>query len=257
MTKDIKDFDALFNNETSFAKQVDEVLSGTDTTSTHLFVMNTPLILRQVGANNLPVLITANHLKNIVADSGPNNNVNYHGLDIETVKRLPELLADPVMIMDSLTQSNSIVAVLSAVDNKNRPVIGAIRFDGFGNLNKIEIDANILTSTYGRNNFNDFIKRNVDENKILYWSKEKSQELIKTPGLQLPDNLNSLDSNIIIRQARAKVNTFSENNDENLMKIKERRSPFQQFKRTFIKPSDNAPFSSQNKNTSKNKPKGK
>ncbi|MEG1608552.1 MAG: hypothetical protein RR348_01655, partial [Clostridia bacterium] len=61
-----------------------------------------------------------------------------------------------------------------------------------------------------KDNFNNFIKINVDRNTILYWNKEKSQELIKTPGLQLPNNLNSLTSNIIIRKANAFVNSYDE-----------------------------------------------
>lgn len=38
--------------------------------------------------------------------------------------------------------------------------------------------------------------------------QNKSQELIKTPGFQLPDNLNSLTTNIIIRKAKAFVNSL-------------------------------------------------
>lgn len=235
-----------FEANNSFARQVDAVLSGADATSTHLKVMGTPLILRQLGAQNIPVLMTAKHLKNIVADSGDDNGVNYHGIDVDLIKKLPELLSDPVMVMDSLTRDDSVVIVTSAVDKENRPIIGAIKFDGFGNLNDIEIDANILTSTYGRNNFNYFIKRNVDENKILYWDKEKSQELIKTPGLQLPDNLNSLTTNIIIRKAKAFVNSLDEKNEnipvDEAKKAEKRNAKTEQ---AIDKMSDNVVFSSE------------
>ena len=72
----------VFEANSSFAKQVEAVLSGADTKSTHLKVMGTPFILRQLGAKNLPVLMAAKHLKSIVAESGEDKNVNYHGLDI-------------------------------------------------------------------------------------------------------------------------------------------------------------------------------
>lgn len=208
------DFKEKVEANSSFAKQVDCVLLGADTTSTHLKVMSTPLILRQLGASNLPILMTAKHMKNIVANKGNDENVNYHGLGDDIVKRLPELIADPVMVMDSLTRDDSIVVLTSAVDKENRPIIGAIKFDGIGNLNNIEISANILTSVYGRNNFNDFIQRNISAGTILYWDKEKSKELIKTPGIQFPDNLNSLATNIIIRKAKAFVNIFDKNNKD-------------------------------------------
>ena len=46
----------IFEANSSFAKQVDAVLSGADMISTHLKVMGTPFILRQLGAKNLPIL---------------------------------------------------------------------------------------------------------------------------------------------------------------------------------------------------------
>ncbi len=206
----------IFEPNSSFAKQVDAVLSGADTTSTHLKVMSTPLILRQLGASNLPILMTAKHLKNIVATEGNDENVNYHGLDADIIKKLPELIADPVMVMDSLTRDDSVVVLTATVDSNNRPIIGAIKFDGIGNLNNIEISANILTSVYGRNNFNDFVQRNIDAGTVLYWDKEKSKELIKTPGIQFPDNLNSLATNTIIRKAKAFVNNLEQKSQNNL-----------------------------------------
>ncbi len=44
---------------------------------------------------------------------------------------------------------------------------------------------------------------------MIGWNK-KSQELIKTPGVQFPDNLNSLTIYIIIRKVKAFVNIFEE-----------------------------------------------
>lgn len=41
----------------------------------------------------------------------------------------------------------------------------------------------------------------------MYWSKEKSQTMLNTPGIQFPDNIKHVDSNVIIRKANAFVNT--------------------------------------------------
>lgn len=196
----------IVNTATSFENQVDAVLSGADTTSSHLEVLKvTPPLLRMVGVPNLPILITSRHLKTVMQESG-DDAANYHGLGAELVKRLPDMISDPVMIMDSLTHDDCVVVVTQAIDKENRPVIGAIKVNGYGNLNEFEINANILKSAYGKDNFSSFIQRNVEEGKMLYWNKEKSQELFETPGLQLPDNLNSLDFNTIIRKTNAFVN---------------------------------------------------
>ncbi len=203
------------NQDKTFAEQVDAVLSGADMNISHLEVLKvTPPLLRMVGVPNLPILMTARHVRTITQDSGT-DSANYHGLGVELIKRLPELISDPVMIMDSLTKDDSIVVVTQTVDKENRPVIGAIRLGGKGYLNSIEMDANILSSAYGREGFQSFIDRNIAQGKVLYVDKEKSQELAKIPGIQFPDNFATLDFDTIIRKTNAFVNREEEKNSAN------------------------------------------
>ena len=201
----------VLNTNASFSKQIDDVLSGIDTESTHLRVMGVPFILREVGASNSDVYIVASHLKSIL--SKDTSNPHNHGLDVDIIKQLPELLADPVFVMDSLTRDDSVVVVTTATNNNAEPIIAAVRFNGKAFDNTIEItNANVITSVYGKEKFNNFIRNNVDNGTILYWNKEKSQDLLKIPGLQLPNNLSILASNTIIRKAKAFVNSFSQKN---------------------------------------------
>lgn len=190
----------------SFNLQVDDVLNGADSSNTHLKVMDTPEILQKAGVPELPILMTSRHLKSITADSGK-NSANYHGLEVDTVKNLPKYLSDPVMIMDSLTRNDSIVVLTEMVDKKENPIIAAIKINGRGYVNEIEISANILTSAYGKDNFQSFIDRNAEADTVFYWNKKKTQALFDIPGLQLPDNIKRLASNTIIRKSRAFVNT--------------------------------------------------
>ena len=115
------------------------------------------------------------------------------------------------MIMDSNSRPDSVVVVTTAVDKENRPVIAAIRLDGRGNINDVEISANVMTSSYGKDNFQNFLEAALRENRLLYWNKKRSQEIFKIPGLQLPDNLENLNSDTIIRKTSAKVNTSGQN----------------------------------------------
>ena len=199
------------------AAQVDDVLSGADTTSTHLKVMNTPVLLRQAGARSLPMLMTARHLKLIVNASGSDTG-NYHDVGVDTVKQLPELLSDPAMIMDSKQKTDSVVLVTTTLDRHSDPIIAAVKFDGKGNIDGLEVEANIIASAYGKENFNNFLQENVDLGNVIYWDKEKCQELSETPGIQFPSNLRALDSNIIIRKAIAFVNSESTNDEEKVEK---------------------------------------
>lgn len=192
-----------------FSSQVDAVLHGDDTNSTHLKIMDTPSLLQKAGLPSLPILMTANHLKKITSTSG-------HGLDIETVKKLPQYITEPVMIADSLTRDDSIVIITEAIDAENRPVIAAVLLQGNGRIDGKHIEANIMTSAYGKDNFQSFLNRIADNDSVIYWNEKKSQEMSVSLGLQLPNALTSLDSNVIIRKARAFVNSKSKENSENI-----------------------------------------
>jgi len=211
-----------------FAEQVDDVLNGADTVSTHLQVRETtPQIFLDIGLENKPMLITSTHTKTAVNKKVPNKNI--HALSKETLKKLPELLENPAIVMDS-TKEGSIVAFVNAVDEDNNPVLCAIKINGTGNYNNLEISSNIVTSVYGKDsNPVGFIEKAVNEDRLLYWNKKMSQELFETPGLQLPDNLNNFDSNVIIRKTKYFVNTFNENSSESFSKKSQTSTEATQF----------------------------
>lgn len=205
-------------SERAFSEQVDAVLGGADTTSTHLKVMDTPALLQEAGLPNLPVLMTAKHLKSITSSSG-RDKVNYHGLDVNIVKKLPEYISDPVMIADSITRNDSIVVITEAVDSENRPVLAAILLNGQGRLDSKHINANIMTSAYGKDNLQSFVNRLADSDAVIYWNKKKSQALSVSLRLQLPNAITSLNSDTIIRKAKA---FDKQKNSKSLEKFSER-----------------------------------
>ena len=200
-------------SERDFASQVDAVLSGADTNNSHLKLMDTPTLLQEAGLPNLPILMTAKHLKTITSTS-TKGNANYHGLDVEIVKKLPEYISDPVLMADSLTREDSIVIITEAIDSENRPVIAAIMLNGKGALDDRYIDANIMTSAYGKDNFQSFLDRIADNNAVIYWDEKKSRDLSVNLGLQLPNIITSLDSGTIIHPAKAFVKSKSKKMSE-------------------------------------------
>ena len=204
----------LNSGEADFTTQVDAVLNGTDTNSTHLKVMETPDLLQKAGLPNLPILMTAKHLKTITAANGK-DKANYHNLSVEIVKKLPQYISEPVMIADSLTQDDSIVIITEAVDSNNRPVIAAILLNGYGQIDKKYIRANVMTSAYGKDNFQAFLNNIANKNATIYWNEKKSKEMSVNLGLQLPNIITRLRSNVIIRQAKALVNTQNKNISKN------------------------------------------
>lgn len=140
------------------------------------------------------------------------NAENLHSVSESTMKNLPELLKNPVMMMDS-KQKGKAVAFVNAKDKDGNPVLCAIQIDGKGNYNNVEIDSNVVLSVYGKDiNPIGYIEKAVDDGRMVYWNKKMSQELFETPGRQLPNNLKHLDSDTILHKFGEVVKPFSEKN---------------------------------------------
>lgn len=202
-------------SEKSFAEQVDDVFAGNANRYNDLKVCDTPQILLDVGCEQLPMLYTQKHLKKVVQPKDLEKHT--HGLTTEQIKKLPEWLADPVMIYDSLSRQDSLVVVTSEIDIDNDPIIVSVRPSGNGNYNLIRVNSNFITSVYGRENFDRHLELELQADNILYINKQKSQELFSVLRLQFSQGLNALDSNVIIHQSRNIVKGMQqENNAEQL-----------------------------------------
>lgn len=212
ISENIVDTDVPENKEKTFAEQVDEVLAGISNQYNALKVCDTPDILIQVGCEQLPILYTQSHLKEAIKPK--NGHTHAHGLEIEQIKRIPVLLEEPVMIMDSVSRNDSIVVVTSEVDRDNCPVIVSIHPNGRGNYEMENVDSNFITSIYGRENFGSFLERVVQTNNLLFCDKVKSQELFSCQGLQSSEAINNLDYDIIIRKSNNIVNIKVDENEE-------------------------------------------
>lgn len=199
----------LVSKEKSFSEQVDEVLSGKANRYNDLKVCDTPQILLDAGCEQLPMLYTKAHLrKALLPKDAKKHN---HGLNIEQVKRLPEYMQEPVMLIDSSTREDSIIIVLSDMDSENSPLVATVRPNGKGTYDLEVQDSNFITSVYGRDNFEQFLEVALENNMVLYWNKTKSQELFSVLGLQFPKGFNNLDYDIIIHQSNNIVKEFSGN----------------------------------------------
>lgn len=215
-------------NEKTFAEQVDDVISGKiDRFSGNLKVCNTPQILLDVGCSQLPMFYTRNHLKKAILPK--DRKKHQHGLTVEQIKKIPDELISPAIIMDSLTQNDSIIAILSDIDSENNPVIASIKPNGQGFYELEMQESNFITSIYGRENFKEFINRAINNNKILFIDKQKSQELFSVLGLEFSKGLNSLDFNTIIHQSRNIVN-------ENIVEEKYTSTQSEEKENIIIKP---------------------
>lgn len=200
-----------------FGEQINKYLAGEMDRYSDIKVCDTPAILLAVGMDELPMLYTRKHLENALAKESHTKYQNTHGLSIEDLIKIPGELANPVMILDSMSRIDSVVVVTSNLDSEGRPIITAIKPNGKGIYEMHKIDSNFITSVYGRNNFTDFLQRNIESDNVLYINKNKTEKLFRVLQLQLPQGVNNLSFNTIIHQSR----NISRNSAENSVKITE------------------------------------
>ena len=119
------------------------------------------------------------------------DTITKHNVDIDTVERLPELYSDPLMVFQSATEPDRLVAVLDATDKNGDQIIVAL------SPNKKEIGGyHFIPSFYGKEKFQRFLKDNIDKNRVKY---------IKDPAMSgalqsWSQALQGLDTNTILTQ---------------------------------------------------------
>ena len=119
------------------------------------------------------------------------------------------------MVYDSLSKNDSIVILTDLIDEENNPIIASVRPNGKGRYDLEIVPSNFVTSIHGRENIENQIKNAISSDKMLFYDKQKSQELFRVLGLQLSQGLNNLDSNVIVHQSHNIVKSFSEKSSEN------------------------------------------
>lgn len=199
----------------SFAQQVDDYLAGKIPERDTLVLGETPELYQQIGLSALPMVIDQTHVDyalNGKRDLKTGETDLDHKLGAELLKKLPELLRDPVMIIRSKTrEDNSVVAVIKAIVNGHQQ-IAAVEVSGEGMLNGEPVDANRVTSTYGKEKFAGLLEDAVEkENEgipSIYYIKNKveARSLFVTSGVQFPGLAKEVGLIHSIFDAGAKVN---------------------------------------------------
>ena len=182
-------------------------------------VLETPYVLKMVGVKAQDVTIAPSVINKCMATEETDKIKHPHGLSFDVMSKLAEELRNPVMIMNSATQPNSLVAVTSLKDNDKNNIIVSLAND---TRNGLEICA--ISSSYGKDKIQNFIKNNLD--KIIAYNKEKTNEvlgsehLLRTEQVRRgggkPESIISFDNSIAY--SLKSVNGFLK---ENIEKISE------------------------------------
>ncbi len=192
----------------------------------------TPAIYRNMlGVRNIPLMMTANHTYSVAvsekkakSDGKYRSNANYHNLGAETLSELPKALKNPAIILKSNndTADSRFVSVVELYDKENRPIIAAIEIEGSTMADNKKVESvNLILSTYGRNNFENYIKNAIGENRVLYVNKTKSQQLYEAARVQYPRSLLTANFDNNLDSFKQIVNRKVDNSTRNSIKVKD------------------------------------
>ena len=167
-----------------FGDEVDDVTCGDFPRTSAVKVCDTPRLYIEAGFDQLPMLYTQKHLLRATRPKSE-DDPHRHGLSVAQLKRLPELLAHPVMLCDSPAREDTLLALLRAVDCDNLPIIAAIRPNGPGYYELREIETNFIVTVYGKNNFSRYFDNLITPDKVIYYNEERGRDLNALAKLQL------------------------------------------------------------------------
>lgn len=119
------------------------------------------------------------------------DSIKKHSVPQSVVENLPDLFADPLMVMDSRTVDGRLLAVVDAVDSNGQQIVVAIAPNTKG-----EKGYHFIPSFYGKNKLSEFIETNIREGNLKYLKSSQALDSLQLRPQAKP-LLNSLDNNIL------------------------------------------------------------
>ena len=162
----------------AYHAQIDAAFSGQMTKGEKITLGDTPDVVAKYGMQ-APLTMTQTTARKIAYPPGYLGGK--HNLGIPALKHLPEQLADPIAILKSKTEGDSVVVLTAWNDTQGNPVIIPVHFGKDGTLT-VE---NAIPSAYGKRNLEALFGENGEN--ILYTKNNKSIDQLLSSRLQLPN----------------------------------------------------------------------
>lgn len=169
---------AKFSISESYSDEIDEWNSNGRKDNEKFILGTTSDIIQGLGARENDIYIKSEKINTIFEE--------HPEMTIEEIKKIPEILEYPVMILKSKNKNrgqknNTRIVVLGKVTAKNGlPVIGVLDLRPFENGSVVD-DMQKINSTYTKKNTLNFL----EDSEVLYADKKRTASLLKSVGLQL------------------------------------------------------------------------
>ena len=181
--------------------------------------METPEALQSTGLKKLPMLMTQKHAYTTTMAEGKyrSTDVNYHALGLETMQKIPNAIADPLMVIKSHNYDGRITVITELTDSKNGSVIVPVIVDGRGRWSNVDIASNVIASAYGRHKMWNDARMAFESGEVLYVDKKRSGLIAHSLEVQYDDEVSNdrSSADIIADLTRAVNGENAENHAEN------------------------------------------
>ena len=198
--------DSVVNNSSAnaeFSNQVDSWKDGSMDKNEVFNLGNTPDVLKNIGADGLPIIMTQKVMNKITGGK--------HDIDLSEIKRLPQSIAEPIMLFKSATTPNAYVILTELSDKNGNSVVAALHLNRMQN----RVNVNRIASVYGKENIENFVRKQAEAGNLIFADKNKSQQWSTSRGLQLPKLVQSIADNTNITQNDNIVNSSIRKNAGN------------------------------------------
>lgn len=213
--------ETAYDYSAPFAQQVDDWVDGKIPERDTLLLGRTPSVLREIGFSDLPMTIDQKHMRYML---GEPKNAD-HDLGVDVVKRLPELVSNPVAIIENPAPNKGNrapgVMIIFAEKNKNandRRIIGAVSVLENGKINGITIDSTRLETAHSRGDVDkkiaDAVQKERNGGYGVYYINKNALSLLEPSQSQVLGTLGHEGVIHSIREAPEFVNSkFMEQTD--------------------------------------------
>lgn len=195
--------DVRFSINPEFEKKYDQWDKKTSGFSFR--VGTTSKVLQQLGVDNRKIWLDASKIKKI--------KVDHPAMTDTVIKQVPNILENPILVMESKTKKGSLTLFGEVYDQKNNPVLAVLLLNptdrGGNSLNILKV-----ASAYGKDTNPQGL---INSSNILYVepNKKRTQNWLSVNRLQLPLPSSSYGFiNTIVANKPSGVNTHSMQNGQ-------------------------------------------
>ena len=178
------------------------------------------IVASQKGVNNYPMLMKASHIRENIFTRGEaknkgyntGKNINYHGLGkelflniISDLDKVQRAYRGTKNAENPSRRENYFLLISQYTDNDGKTINVPVYINEKGEYNRIFMDTNKLATVFGRDDFENYIKRELSKGNLVRIKNRSNQ--VSEPTLAISANYNKITSKDSISNSNKNVNT--------------------------------------------------